>query len=120
MTNNPTFVPGQTVWSTQMGKGVVYKPTPDMPEIVCVDFGDFYEEFTFDGKCNPRHRYRTLFTLSEAAQYGWLPKEPLRVEFVTYPTRPLNTQEVVGSITNEHLASFVGKRVHVTVKKIPE
>ena len=113
---NPTFKPNDVVWHVRHGKVTLrtnaYCTEEDYPLAV-----RHYGSYTHDGKTHIDDVGRVLYTLEEAAQYGWYKPEPLVVEFVEWCQ---SAGDWIGSIESTHLKEFEGKRVLVTVKEITE
>lgn len=111
----PTFSPGQPVWHVRHGKVTLGTGEPGYPVSSCTEEGS--ESYTTGGRLLLSDVGRILYTLEEAAQYGWLPQEPLVVEFET-------TVEHYGldygTIDHPLLQQFGRKRVHVTIREVGE
>lgn len=78
--SGPIFKPNDTVWHVRHGK--VTLKTDTREDALQVILGNILVDYcTINGKKSRTDVGRVLYTLAEAAQYGWLPKEPLVVEF---------------------------------------
>jgi hypothetical protein len=81
--------------------------------------------YTLYGKANAHDVGRVLYTLAEAAQYGWYNPEPMRVEFESYVGHAEDGYGGVdmggGALPDGRtpLYPFIGKRVRVTVEELP-
>jgi hypothetical protein len=81
----------------------------------------YHHKLTSQGKENISDVGRVLYTLEEAAQYGWCKPEPLVVEFeseVFFRGGSISCGYYIG-LPNK-LSKFEGKRVKVRVEEILE
>ena len=112
---SPTFSAGQTVWHVQHGKVILEKTCSIHYPVSVRSRGTF----TVCGRVYSENVGRVLYTLAEAEQYGWLPKEPLVVEFedvVSNFPHPIEGCKV--TLADPKLNALSGKRVKVTVEEL--
>lgn len=113
MTSNPTFSPGDVAWHVRHGKVTlldhVYNTTYPVHD-------ELYDCYTACGRVDVGDKYRTLYTLSEAEQFGWYKPEPRVVEFDAVVERDFT----LGMVSSARIQDLLGKRVRVTVTEVLE
>ena len=118
---NPIFSAGDVVWHVRYGKVTLEETHIDWipvgyrsPEgaISCV---------SSEGKELESDVGRVLYTLSEAAHYGWYKPEPLRMK-VDAEVRPCGDGSLNGRVwvSLNELQPLVGKRVRLTIEELQE
>lgn len=122
--HRPVFAPGQTVFHFREGR-VTLAATLSPSGHLHYGKGVY---FSPDGREQSADAHRSLFTLEEAARYGW-PSEgrgsieagPCAVEFETRVQMHSRWQDFdVGGVTNSLLNGLNGMRVRVRIEVLPE